>query len=510
MNENNHFDLLIINGRVIDPLTSFDSQALVGIRDGQISLVETVVAGEDDKKKYRANRTIDACGNIVAPGFINIHGHEGVLHETLTAAVLDGVTTTVGGQCGYSPGFPDKGNPIDSYCADIESGKLTANFIALAGHNTFRTWAGVKDQNTGADDTQIKQMLQLLNKEMEAGALGISFGPGYHPGASYEEMLSLANEAYRLGGMATIHSRFPVPPLNIDAFQEAIKLAEESSIPLMISHITGSSYGGKYGDTGQGLEIIAMGLQKDLKLATDCTLHDATVGPLTIPLLDSAPPDVLLEVVDAVITDFRVLNAVSIDGKPYMKPLERFKNTEQLTIVRDKAKQGEIPDPGLVGHIFKPHKQWLSLSQPFTMVANDAWVVKDEATNELTAHPRLSGTYSHFFGYWIREKKLTDLMTGLYKCSTAAALFCGLERKGRLQPGCDADIVIFDHESIIDTADYTRDGWNSAPKGIDWVIVNGTPVVNQGTLTGAKPGKTIRRSWSVPGVLKGPWSKGGE
>lgn len=513
MGEQDRLDLLIINGRVIDPLGKMDCKAIVGIKDGKITMVKPEA---NDDPKDRAIKVIDASGNVVAPGFINIHGHEGVLHEILATAALDGVTTTIGGQCGFSQVFTDTDSPtsdyyamipVSDYYAMIEDGGIVANYIAKAGHNSLRTWAGVPDADTPANEAQLQQMCRKLDQEMEAGALGLSFGPGYHPGASFDEMLKLAVAAKKLGGMASIHIRYAIPPLNVDAFKEAVNLAEESDIPLIISHVTGSTYGGTYGDTGQALEIIASGLEKGLRLATDCTLHDATVGPLTIPLLDSAPTEVLLQVVDATINDFRVLNSVIIDGNPYMEALERFSSTEQFSYVRNLAKEGKIPDPCLVGHIFKPQKQWLALCTPFTMVENDAWVIQDKISGDLTAHPRLAGTYSIFFGHFIRERKLMDLMTGIYKCSTAAALFCGFDHKGRIQEGCDADIVVFDSDTIMDNAEYAKERWNIAPDGIEWVIVNGVPVVHQGQLTGAKPGKAIRRTWEVPGVLKGPWNR---
>lgn len=183
--------MLIINGRVLDPLTRFDGKALIGVKGGQIAVIEPGVTGTGI---YNTDTIIDASGKVVSPGFINIHGHEREMQQTLRTAVLDVVTTTAGGQCGFSPGFPEPGEPLGDYYTKIEGNGLAGNFTAMAGHDSMRVWAGITDSSSPADESQIERMRQQLYLEMEEGALGISFGPGFHLGASFNEMLVIAKE----------------------------------------------------------------------------------------------------------------------------------------------------------------------------------------------------------------------------------------------------------------------------------------------------------------------------
>jgi N-acyl-D-aspartate/D-glutamate deacylase len=141
------------------------------------------------------------------------------------------------------------------------------------------------------------------------------------------------------------------------------------------------------------------------------------------------------------------------------------------------------------------------MQAPFVMLENDCAIEMDPETGEYTAHPRCAGSYSNFLGYWVRQRGVCDLMTALSKTSTMAAGWLGLDKKGRIQVGCDADLVLFDPETIIDTATYSPEGCMNPPRGLPHVIVNGVLVVRDGEITTQKPGRVIRRTWPVPGEL---------
>jgi N-acyl-D-amino-acid deacylase len=151
----------------------------------------------------------------------------------------------------------------------------------------------------------------------------------------------------------------------------------------------------------------------------------------------------------------------------------------------------------------------LALSKPFVFVGNDGYVHKNPATGELEGHPRASGSFARFIGHWARDMGGMDLMQALHKATTAPAAWFGLEQKGRLAAGYDADIVIFDPDNIIDTAvcepgntDPTT--FLDPPAGIHYVIVNGKVAVENGELTGEKGGQVLRRNWSIPGTVTAP------
>jgi len=132
-------------------------------------------------------------------------------------------------------------------------------------------------------------------------------------------------------------------------------------------------------------------------------------------------------------------------------------------------------------------------------------VTRNPETEELDGHPRAAGAFARFIGHWARDMGVMNLMQALYKATAAPALWFGFDNKGRLQAGSDADIVVFDPDTIIDKAQCTPGHFLDAPEGTDYVIVNGSIVVDHGELTGEKPGRVIRRTWAIPGVFESPW-----
>ena len=167
---------------------------------------------------------------------------------------------------------------------------------------------------------------------------------------------------------------------------------------------------------------------------------------------------------------------------------------------------GQVAPFTVAGHAIKPQKIWLWMNSPFVMLENDGQVASDHDLSR----PATTGNYSNFFGYWVREKGALDMMSALAKTSAKPALFLGLKDKGRLQAGYDADIVLFNPDTIIDTSTLEPGQTLNNPIGIPYVIVNGVVVKDNDQLTGATPGKVIRRTWDIPGYLPGPWNKQGE
>ena len=190
-------DLVITNGRVIDPLSGTDTVATVAVQGGTIERI-TSDPDEGSSLASRADRVIDASGRVVSPGFINTHTHEGVILESMKVFVKDGITTWVGGNCGSSA------IPLADYYAEIERDGMYNNYASLTGLNALRDRVGV-DTFDAASPAQIEEMVAFLSDDMEAGGMGISFGSYYNPGCSYEEMLATAKEAARHGGMAASH-----------------------------------------------------------------------------------------------------------------------------------------------------------------------------------------------------------------------------------------------------------------------------------------------------------------
>lgn len=497
------YDVVIHGGRVMDPLTRTDVFATVGIKDG---IIAAIVPAE---QRLDGVEAIDAAGLVIAPGFINVHGHEGLLPKTMEVSVRDGVTTIIGGNCGYSTTPPDGDfMGAEDYFAKVLEDGAHSNFATLTGHNSLRSVVGVPDPYTAATDDQVAEMLSLLEKDMAAGSLGTSYGPFYNPGATYDEMLATAKMAAKHDGGASIHVRHGSPirpspdqePLNIQAFREGIRIARESGVPMIMSHNGGPNFGAV--NAGMAIQIMNTAMGEGLRLISDVHPYDAFNTSAAAPVFQDGPSiSEQLALLDRSISDIKVQNTVVIDGEVFMESLERFESIEQFVLVRDKVRAGDLPDPGLIGHFYPDHmiKTWMQA--PFVMMESDGAVEIDPETGKLTAHPRIAGTYSKFLGYWVREEGVCDLMTALAKSSTMAAVFLGLDGKGRVQVGADADLVVFDPDTVIDTATYAADESLDPPEGIPHVLVNGVAVVRDGELTGEKPGEIIRRARAVPGEM---------
>jgi N-acyl-D-amino-acid deacylase len=494
---NRTYDIAVNGGRVMEPLTRTDVMANVGTSGGKIA---TIVPAE---KRLDGKVTIDATGLVVAPGFINIHGHGSGNGVGAEFHVLDGITTEVTGNCGFSGPLETSGAselsgyPLAEYFDELEQEGMVINLASLAGHITLREAVGVPDAFSPPTEEQIAKMVELLAQEMESGALGITFAPFYGPGTTYEEMVTLAKEASRLGGCAASHIRYSFAPRDLEAIAEAISTAREANIPFVLSHLAGPTVSHK--STGMALELIAEALEGGLRIATDCHPYEASCTFMGAPVFDQVPIEEYLKMADLEIADLRVGSTVVIDDKVFMKAGEAFACPEQWTFVRSKLKTGEIPDPWLIEHIYKPYKIWLWYSYPFSMVENDWAIGIDPATGRYRGHPRGAGSFARFLGYWVRERGVCDLMTALSKTSTLAAAWLGLDSKGRIQVGCDADLTLFDPDKVIDKATYVEPGIPSS--GIPYVIVNGVVAVSDGKLTGQLAGKVIRRTWEIPGIF---------
>jgi len=164
----------------------------------------------------------------------------------------------------------------------------------------------------------------------------------------------------------------------------------------------------------------------------------------------------------------------------------------------------KIPDPGVIGHVIKPDKISLAMQSPYVVCGSDGALSYDPVAKKAVGHPRTTSNFARFLGRWVREKGTLDLMTALFKTSTQTALHLGLSGKGRIALGADADLTVFDPETIIDRSDYGKD-FDTPPAGIAYVLVNGVLTLDKGELIpDIRPGKVIRRTWRVPGYKKIP------
>jgi N-acyl-D-amino-acid deacylase len=538
------YDMVITGGRVIDPETGRDEIASVGIKDGAI---RKIISGKDSLACEEGCEKIDASGLIVSPGFINTHTHEGsgtgsnMVFESSKAFVQDGITFWLGGNCGLSATgvelkFGDIvisnkiGLTMPEYLVKVEEGGLFSNYGTLTGNITLRGDAGLAHQQE-ENDSQIEAMVDMLRVQMALGTFGVSFGPFYDPGTTAKAMSALAAESKKMGGMSAIHMRMPTfntwnvinpwapeegssngPNLILygNSVTEAIDVCRESNAPMIISHVTDVSLNGSLAWV---LDKIDKAINEDgLPIAADMIGFDSFSNDLlALTQFGTIPPRVLMTL--GGIKPEQLWPAEDIfrkDGSVYMKSYEKIISVEQAEELVNGFLDGTLKTSDdseslslkVWCNIVAPNGTKYALKKPFVFMGNDGGVSINKKNGRMFAEPRTYACFSRLIGHWSRDEQALGLKDALFKATIAPALWLGLSKKGRLQEGCDADIVIFDKDAIIDRARPEDGKLDLKPEGLSKVIVNGQVVVDDGELTGKTPGRLIRRTWIVPGNTK--------
>lgn len=452
------YDVVIANGRVMDPESGLDGVRNVGISGGKIREVSS--------SALKGKQTIDAKGLVVAPGFIDLHQH-GQDAENYGAKAHDGVTTALELEVGVAD--------VDRWYGERE-GKALINFGASAGHIPVRM---VVMHDSGlllpsgeaahreATPEELQQIMALLEKGLQRGALAVGVGPAYTEAATNWEIVEVFRVAAKYHASCHIHVRAGAPRAdatagNFSGFEEAMAAAAITGAPLHIVHI--QSTGGP--DVAYELQMISEARSRGMDVTTET--YPYTMGMTSI---------------QAAFLDHK-------ENEPdsYFAPMLWPATGEHLTresFLRYRKEGGMIILPSNTQENID-----LAVESPLTMIASDGALFNGKG------HPRTSGTYARVLGHYVREKKALDLMTALKKMTLMPAQ--RLEKrapmfkdKGRIRAGADADITVFDANTVIDKATYEKPLQYS--EGIQFVLVNGVPVVKGGKLVdGVFPGRAAR------------------
>ena len=525
------YDLVIQNGRVIDPATGRDQTATVGIKDGVITKIAPgALPCEGDCQ------VVDATGLIVSPGFINTHTHEGrnisELVESGQAYVQDGITFWLGGNCGFSPNGTSMSMPEWLNEAELQ-GHYT-NYATLSGHTTLRRDVGI-GFNEPESPEQIAQMVEILKNDLAAGSFGVSYGTFYDPGGTKEAMIALAKASKTEGGMAASHIREgtfdlvnvlfpykgePFTPLfylshkvNLilfaDSLTEAIDTCKEADIPFIVSHLTDVALNGSI---TWALDTIQRAIcLQGLPLAADVIGYDTFMNSFSaMTRYGMIPVGTLFKMAGVKPEQFWLAEDLYVDDLLYKAAYEHLTDVSEAEYLAAMFKAGRAhagPDSDSTSvaiwcDIVDPVSTILAIKRPFVFMGNDGAVSHNSHTGEVNVQPRVYACFSRLLGHWSRDLGAISMKQALFKTTIAPALWLGLDKKGRLQEGCDADITIFNPDTIIDRAKPEAGKLDLPPLGIEYVIVNGQIVVEHGALTGNTPGKVIRRTWQIPGNTK--------
>ena len=469
------FDIVFQGARVIDPERRLDEIRNVGIRGDTITALT-----EDPLADSLADGgvLIDASGLVLAPGFVDLHAHgQGPASREYQAR--DGVTTALELEWGVADvgAFLDarRGKSLVNYGATVNHGALRGLEIVpqeeRADLEAAFTAASSADEpltaeRDAADSTYYTElppdrfpaMLERLEQGLEEGALGIGLAVQYYPGASRREIV----EVFRFAGekRATIHTH--VRSMTIEAMQEVLANAVATGAPLHIVHVNSMALG----EIDTVLDLIGGARRLGLDVTTEAYPYTAGSTSLHSSIFDEGWQDRLG-------IDYGDLQWEATGERLTRETFERYRRERGTVIL----------------HFMK--EEWIetALGNNWVIVASDGMPYAPKA------HPRTAGTYSRVLGRYVRERGTLDLMTALLKMTLlpadrVASMSEQMRRKGRIQVGADADIVVFDPETVIDTA--TFEGGLSFSEGIVHTMVNGVFVVRDGeTVEGVAPGRAI-------------------
>jgi len=447
------FEVVIANGRVMDPASGVDAVRNVGIRAGKIAAISA--------DTLPGRTVLDAKGLIVAPGFIDLHSH-GQTPENHRYKAMDGVTTALEMEVGISP--------VPAWYAARE-GKAQVNFGAAAGHLPARI-AVMHDSGTllprdkaverAATVDEQRETLALVRRGLEDGALGIGVGIAYVPLVSRAEVLDLFKLAAEKKTALYIHMRNsgPLEPGVIDSLQEVIADAAATGASLHVVHIT--SMGLR--ETPLCLEMIAGARRRGLDVTTEAYPYTAGMTDLGSAIFSEGWQ--------------ARQGGISFGDLQWALTGERL-TAESFARYR---KQGGL----VVIHSIPEDVVKLAIGNPLVEIASDG--ILDNGKG----HPRAAGTFSRVLGRYVREQHALTLMEALRKMTLAPAERLGIAGKGRIAVGADADLAVFDAARLTDRATFENPAQYS--EGMIYVLVNGVPVVRDGKLVdGVAPGRGLRR-----------------
>ncbi|MFI6480334.1 amidohydrolase family protein [Nonomuraea sp. NPDC050663] len=502
-------DVLITGGTLVDGTGAPPRRADVLLRDGRVAR-----AGEGS----RAGHVIDASGLVVAPGFVDLHSHaDFTLAEQpdAEACVRQGVTTVVTGNCGLST-FPAPafGVDLDSFAATVAAARPAINVAPLVGHGALRA-AVLGQEQRQATAEELAEMRRLLAVAAEQGVYGLTTGLIYAPGsfADTAEIEALATEATLHGLLYATHMRDEGDRL-IEAVQEAIGVARASGARLQISHLKAMGPA-NHGKVAAALEMLDTAAADGLDVACDVYPYTASSTTLTSRLpgwaLDGgnqallerlADPEARERILDgmrpavgrtflpegviiATLGPGRFADRVGDSIAAVAKDLDVEPSEAVLEVLA--AHQASV---GIVNHAMAEQDVDLVLRHPSAAVASDGWVMR--APGEGHPHPRSFGTFARVLGRYTRERGLLGLAESVRKMTSLPASRIAMAERGTIVPGQVADVVVFDPERVGDLATYA-DPWQYAA-GMRDVFVAGQAVLRDGEITGARPGRVLRRT----------------
>ena len=500
------YDLLIRNARVVDGTGNPWFRADVGIRDGRIAAVGKL-AGDT------AARTIDAAGRVVAPGFIDVHTHvEGTVEKVPRGDnyVMDGVTTVVTGNCGGSEA------DLAAFFARIEKLGLGLNVASLVGHNTVRSKV-MGTANRQATPEEIARMQEMVEAGMRDGAVGFSTGLIYIPGtySNADEVVALAKAAAKHGGVYASHMRDEGEKI-LEAIDEAVRVGRESGMAVQLSHFKIDTKR-LWGMSEKSIALVEKFRREGVDVVVDQYPYErsSTNLGITLPtwvfadgkskerLSDPATRKKIAKEMEQRVKrlghkdySYAVVAACkfdrSLEGKSITE-INRLKGRkkkikEEVQTIMDLQLQGGAQ---MVYHSMGEKDVDRILRYPNTAIGSDGGI---REFGSGVPHPRSYGTNARVLAEYVRKRNVITLEDAIRRMTSLPARTFGFRDRGLVREGYQADLVLFDPARVEDKATYQQP--HQFSEGFDFVLVNGKPIVEEGKLTEARPGKVLRHGRS--------------
>ena len=533
-------DVIIRGGTLYDGTGRAPIKADVGIKGDRIAAVGNL-------SRATAPTIVDAKGLAVAPGFINMlsHSESSLIRDPRSLSELkQGVTTQIFGELSMGPlndqmkqrlretqgdvKYDIDWNTLAEYLNYLEKRGVSQNVASFIGAATIREYViGLEDKPPTPE--QLDQMRELVRREMEAGALGITTALIYPPAffAKTDELIELCKVAAKYKGKYTTHMRSEGNQL-IEGLQETIRISREAGLPAEIYHLKASGEA-NWPKMDQVIKMIEDARRQGLKITANMYTYpaggtglDAAMPPWVFDGGREAAykrlqdPATRKKIADAIRTPTNEWeNLYMLTGSPDRILLSSFR-TEKLkpltgkTLAEVAKMRGKDPietimdlvleDRSRIGTIYflmSEDNIKKQIRQPWVSFGSDAASIAPEGVfRKSSAHPRAYGNFARLLGKYVREEMVISLTEAVRRLTSLPATNLGLDHRGFLKPGMFADVVVFDPNTIADRA--TFENPHQLAVGVKDVFVNGTQVLKDGEHTGAKPGKAL---WG-PGKIK--------
>ncbi len=472
--------ILIRGGTVIDGTGAPRTRADVRVEG------ESIVEVAPGLRPAGGERVIDATGLVVAPGFIDMHSHassEVGERPDAESQVRQGITTTLVGQDGSSD------LPIADFFERLERIRPAINFATLVGAGTVRGVVMGGDFRRAATAAEIETMAALVERGMLDGAIGLSSGLEYDPGfyATPGEMVALARVVARHGGFYSSHVRDEENEA-VSAWREAIDVGRKAGVPVEISHIK-LAVQPVWGQAKDALKVLADARREGLTVMADWYPYTYWQSAMYVLIADRDFENRekwrvgLAEIGGAgnvLVTAYRP--DPSYNGKT-LEDIARSRREDPVTTVIAMIREAG-PGIGIIGTSMDDEDLATFLTHPQVIICSDGSIAG--------RHPRGYGTFPRVLGRYVREGKRLSIEEAIAKMTGRSARQAGLADRGVLARGRQADIVVFDPETIADRA--TKEQPDQLSVGVEYVVVNGVIVLEGGQMTGERPGRGLRRA----------------